>query len=381
MSVVCQQTVCLRERVSIHRPYTAPDITLSPTLPVMTDTHTVRHRTKRRWSTLARGRGPQADHGHEEVAGRYLSASVARALADETAGQVLDRLLAHPPEHTEILCVTDESGHLVGILDLAQLLRLPRDRPVGQAAHRNFPRIHADSDQERVASMALHHTLVAVPVVDTENRLLGIVPASALLHILRREHVEDIHRFAGITREAMRAREAIEEPPLRRLRHRLPWLLIGLLGSTLATFIMARFEHALGINPAIAFFVPGLVYLADAIGTQTEAVAVRGLSLSHARLGSLVGGEVRTGLLIGLVLGGLTLPGVWLAFGDLRLALAVSGALVAAGAIATTIGLVLPWVLDRLGSDPAYGSGPLATIIQDLLSLVTYFLIIAAVMT
>lgn len=347
----------------------------------MTGPHTTRHRLGRRWSALARGRGHAADHGRDEVAGRYLSASVARAQADETAGQVLDRLLAHPPEHVEILCVTDDSGRLKGILEMAHLLRMPREQPVGQAASRQVPRIQADTDQERVASMALHHTLIAVPVVDSDNRLLGIVPATALLHILRREHVEDIHRFAGITREAMRAREAIEEPPLRRLRHRLPWLLVGLLGSSVATFIMARFEHALGVNPAIAFFVPGLVYLADAIGTQTEAVAVRGLSLSHARLGSLVGGEVRTGLLLGLVLGGLTLPGVWLAFGDIRLALAVSATLVAAGAIATSIGLVLPWVLDRLGSDPAYGSGPLATIIQDLLSLLTYFLIIAAVMT
>jgi magnesium transporter len=206
-----------------------------------------------------------------------------------------------------------------------------------------------------------------------------VVPSEALLHILRREHVEDIHRFAGITRETLRAREAMEEPPLRRLRHRLPWLLLGLLGSTVATVIVARFEGALALNPAIAFFVPGLVYLADAIGTQTEAVAVRGMSLSHARLSSLVAGELRTGLLIGLVLGGLTLPGVWLALGDLALALAVAGALVAAGGIATTIGLLLPWLLGRLGSDPAYGSGPLATIIQDLLSLLTYFLIISAV--
>jgi magnesium transporter len=155
--------------------------------------------------------------------------------------------------------------------------------------------------------------------------------------------------------------------------------LLGLAGSMLATYIVARFETALSMSPAIAFFVPGLVYLADAIGTQSEAVAVRGLSLSHARLSSLVGGEVRTGLMIGLVLGGLTFPCVWLAFGDLQLAVAVAGALLAAGCIATTIGLLLPWLLGRLGSDPAYGSGPLATIIQDLLSLLTYFAIVSAV--
>lgn len=331
--------------------------------------------------TAPNRRRQSPERTREEVAGHYLRTSIARAHQSEPAGHVLDRLLADPPEHMALIWVTDEQDRLVGVLELPDLLRLPRDRLVGQAVRREASFVHADTDQERVASMALHHQLSAVPVVDSEQRLMGIVPARALLHILRREHVEDIHRLAGISREATRAREAIEEPPMRRLRHRLPWLLLGLLGSTLATFIMARFEHALGLNPAIAFFIPGLVYLADAIGTQTEAVTVRGLSLSHARLGSLVGGEVRTGLLIGLVLGGLTLPGVWHAFGDLRLALAVSGSLVAAGAIATTIGLVLPWVLTRLGSDPAYGSGPLATIVQDLLSLVTYFVIIAAVMT
>ncbi len=198
-----------------------------------------------------------------------------------------------------------------------------------------------------MASLALDHVLSAVPVLDEHERLLGVVPSSALLRILRREHVEDIHRFAGISREAMQAREAIEAPPLRRLRHRQPWLLLGLLGSSLATIVVARFEALLSSAPAVAFFVPGLVYLADAIGTQTEAVAVRGLSLSHSRLSALVGGELRTGILIGLVLGGLTLPGVWFAFGDLRLAVAVSGALVVAGGIATTIGLVLPWLLGR----------------------------------
>ncbi len=208
--------------------------------------------------------------------------------------------------------------------------------------------IHATIDQERMASLALHHSLNSIPVIDANDRLLGIVPPVALLHIPRREHEKDFHRFAGISWEENRAREAIESSALVRLRYRLPWLLFGLLGSVLATFIMARFESALSLKPSIAFFVPGLVYLADAIGTQAEAVAVRGLSLSHAGLGFLVGGEIRTGILIGLVLGALTLPGVWLAFGDLNLALAVASALVVAGGIATTIGLFLPWLLDRL---------------------------------
>jgi magnesium transporter len=100
------------------------------------------------------------------------------------------------------------------------------------------------------------------------------MPAQALLQVLRREHVEDLHVLAGIKREASQARHAIEDPPLRRMRHRLPWLLVGLAGSAIATAAMAGFEATFSRQLAVAFFVPGIVYLADAIGTQSEAIAV-----------------------------------------------------------------------------------------------------------
>lgn len=315
---------------------------------------------------------------HDETAGRYLLASVPRARSDQTIDEVIVDVTTRKYDCLDVICVLDANECLFGVMPITGLFALPRETIIGSVAHRTFPKVHATTGQERMASLALHHSLSAIPVIDANDRLLGIVPSAALLHILRLEHEKDIHRFAGITWEENRAREAIEQSPLRRLRFRLPWLLFGLLGSVLATFIMARFETALSTRPSIAFFVPGLVYLADAIGTQAEAVAVRGLSLSHAGLGFLIGGEIRTGILIGLVLAALTFPCVWLAFGDVYLALAVASALVVAGGIATTIGLFLPWLLERLGSDPAYGSGPLATIIQDLLSLLTYFIIVSA---
>ena len=93
----------------------------------------------------------------------------------------------------------------------------------------------------------------------------------------------------------------------------------------------------------------------------------------------MVGNELRTGLLIGLTLGAVTFPMVWFAFGDMRLAAGVAIALFCAGGIATTIGLLLPWLLNKLGTDPAYGSGPLATIIQDVLSLIIYFAIVSSI--
>jgi magnesium transporter len=154
----------------------------------------------------------------------------------------------------------------------------------------------------------------------------------------------------------------------------LPWLLVGLAGSMLAAIVVSRFQRVLESNMAVAFFVPAIVYLADAIGTQTEAIVVRSLSLSRLSLRHLFLDELRTGMLIGTALGVLAFPLVAFAFGDLRLAVSVAAILVA-GSLATSIGLLLPWLLQRVGSDPALGSGPVATIIQDVLSILVYFAI------
>lgn len=322
---------------------------------------------------------PDAGRGGETAA-HYLTTAVPRALAEDSVAQTIAALIGQHFDSLTLVCVTDAEGVLLGVIRIADLFAAPAEARLGSLMWEGVPRVQADEDQERIASLALHHVLNAIPVVDHTGHLLGVIPAEALLHILRREHVEDIHRIAGIRRETSRAREAIESPPLRRARDRLPWLLLGLFGSVIATWVVARFEQALSERIVIAFFVPGLVYLADAIGTQTEAVAVRGLSLSHARLSDLVAGELRTGLLIGLTLGAVTFPLVGLLFGDYLLAFAVAFSLFCAGAVATTVGLLLPWLLDRLGTDPAYGSGPLATVIQDLLSLIIYFVIVSYIL-
>ena len=315
-----------------------------------------------------------------ESAADHLHTRVPRVSPETTAGELIADIQGREFDAAELICVCDADGRLLGVLPLSRALALPPERRLGEAMLQRVPTVHRDEDQERIASIALHNGLDAVPVVDLNGRLLGIVPPASLLAILRHEHIEDIHRLAGIRRETAHARQALDAPPARRARDRLPWLLVGLVGSVLATLVMAKFEQALETQIAIAFFVPGLVYLADAIGTQTEAVVVRGLSLSHSTLGALLGRELRTGLLIGLVLGSLVFLMVWIGFGDLRLALAVAIAVLFAGGAATSIGLILPWVLNNTGNDPALGSGPLATVIQDVLSLVIYFAVVSALL-
>jgi magnesium transporter len=315
---------------------------------------------------------------HGEPVSRHLIAAVARARPEERVGAVRARLAHDKPVSLELVLVVGADGRLAGVVPIATIFAAAAEALVGQAMDRKFPRVGADTDQERAASLALHHGVDALPVVDAEGRPLGVMPSQALLQVLRREHVEDLHRLAGIQREASQARHAIEDPPLRRMRHRLPWLLVGLAGSAIATAAMASFEATLRASLTVAFFVPGIVYLADAIGTQSEAIAVRRLSLTRAGIVHLLAGELRTGMLLGAVLGLASLAPIWLVFGDLRLAAAVATAILAAGSMAAVLGLLLPWWIARSGRDPAFGSGPLATVIQDILSLLVYFAVVRA---
>lgn len=294
--------------------------------------------------------------------------------AERTAEQVRAALAHDDRTGWDLLCVVDAQRRLLGTLRPQELIALHGARRLGDVVrHAEQPVAAPDASEEQLATLAIRHGLTAIPVVDAQRRVIGVVGPAALMDVLRREHVEDLHRLAGITVENARARDAVEEPPLRRARHRLPWLVVGLLGGAVATGVVSHFEQALAERPAIAFFVPALVYLADAIGTQSEAVAVRGVSLSRMSWSALVGSELRTGVLMGTVLALLAWVLVWLTWRDAPLAAAVALALAGASTVATGLGTLLPLVLARAGVDPAYGSGPLATILQDVLTLVIYF--------
>ncbi len=318
---------------------------------------------------------------HPDTAGEHLILRVLHASPGDSVAAMRQRLAAGVQvDSAEAVYLLDAKRRLIGLVPMSRLLRADADQRLGDLATAPVPAVRFGTDQEHVASLAIQHGLTSVPVLDRRGHFAGVVPPLALIEVLRREHVEDLHRLAGIRLEDSRAREAIEAPPTRRARDRLPWLLVGLLGSVLATFVVAGFEAALQTRVAIAFFVPGIVYLADAVGTQSEAIAVRGLSLSRLPLARLLAGELRTGLLIGITLAVLVLGPIWWWFGDPDLAIAVAIALLAASTCATTIGFALPWLLARSGRDPAFGSGPIATIFQDLLSLLIYFWTVEALL-
>lgn len=317
---------------------------------------------------------------HPDRVGRHVVSEVPVARPDESVADVLQSMRGASLDYAGAVYVVNTEGRLVGQVALPAVLASPGDRGMDELMVPVTAVVTPETDQEHAATIAIGHRLAAVPVADANGRLIGVVPPEVLMEVLRAEHLEDLHHLSGVRRDEVMARQAIEGPPLRRARNRLPWLLIGLGGSALVTGVMALFESALETTVAVAFFVPGIVYLADAIGTQTEAAAVRGLSLVHEPLRRLVWGELRTGLVMGVTLAAIALPGAWMFSGDPLLAIAVAGALLAAGAVATTVGLLLPWLLAHVGRDPAYGSGPLATVVQDLLSILIYLAMVSALL-
>lgn len=321
-----------------------------------------------------------APGGHPEAAAQHLARKLPTGHPEDTVRHAIGRLAGSSFEAADTVYVIDHERVLLGVIPLCDLLRAKGELRLADLMITSFATARPETDQEIVASRALKHAVASVPVVDAKGRLLGAVPPLALLQVLRHEHVEDLHRLAGISRETRHARAALEAPPVRRARDRLPWLGVGLAGSVFAALLMSRFHAALEARIAIAFFIPGIVYLADAIGTQTEAIAVRGISLTELPWRRLIWGEIKTGVLLGSTLGMLAFLGILASLHDLRLAAAVAITVLSAGVTATAVGIGFPTMLAHLRRDPAFGSGPLGTIIQDVLTLIIYFTVVSALL-
>lgn len=305
---------------------------------------------------------------------QYLVSAVPTARAEDSAGLIRETLHGRRFADASNVFIVSPAGRLTGIVGMADLLHAA---PAVAAAelmrdprHRIVP---PDCDREDAASLAIRAGDSTLAVCDRDGRFRGAIPATALMAILRDEHVEDLHLMAGIVARSEEARRALVSSPLQRALYRLPWVAVGLAGSIVITAIMTRFEAALMSNVALAFFVPALVYLADAVGTQTEVVAIRSLSLAEVAFRRFFASEVATGALVGLAISLLACALIWLAFGSLPLGIAVAVALLAATTVAAAVGCLLPWTFMRLGLDPALACGPIATVFQDALTLLIYF--------
>ncbi len=331
--------------------------------------------------TLKTDNPPDTRYLHKlETAGRLVDNRIPLASGDDTVSDMRERLRSGSYNSIDLVLITDDDGRYAGVVELASVLKASGEMRMATILDVNWPVVTPDTDQEHAAELANTARVAVLPVIGRDGHPLGIIPPVVLMDVLVREHREDVDRLVGILKASADARHALEDPPLRRVAHRLPWLLIGLAMSASVTGLMAGFEQALQANVMIAFFIPAIVYLTDAVGTQTEAIAVRGLSLREKPMPWVLGMEILTGAVIGLALGLVAFLAVSAVFGDLTMGLGVGISLFAAGTLASGIGLVLPWALSKLDIDPAFGSGPVATIIQDAITILVYFVVMTKLM-
>lgn len=310
--------------------------------------------------------GTAEDHATAEVpcveprvtAGEAIASFRGRAFAD--AGQV----------------VVLDSGRLVGAVPVERLLEVPPDTRLGDLAE-PIPRVRPEDDLELAAREAASNGGRGIAVVTADGRFAGIVPTSRLLRVLEHEHTEDLARIGGFLSSEAMARTAAEETLGRRLWHRLPWLALGLLGAMGSAVIVGWFEDELRDEVLLALFIPAVVYMADAVGTQTETLVIRGLA-AGIQIRDVFFRELTTGLITGVLIGFAFFPFALVVWDDAAVAASVALALGVSCSVATLVAMTLPYLLSRLGRDPAYGSGPLATVVQDLLSVFVYFAIASA---
>lgn len=301
----------------------------------------------------------------------YASTNVPMAYPDETSAEILHQLSQAPRFDTMADIAVIETGRLVGTIPIERLFAASPDSPASELMDRDPPIIGPGVDQETAAAKAVSHEESSLGVVDANGLFLGLIPPHRMLGVLLEEHREDMARVSGYLHQSSTARSATAESLPRRFWHRFPWLAVGLAAAMAAAGLVAGFEQGLAAHLELVFFMPGIVYIADAVGTQTETLVVRGLSIGIP-VGHVMRRELVTGVVLGAVLGSLAYPLVLSWFGS-EVALTVALSIWSASTVATGVAMFLPWILSTLSLDPAFGSGPLSTVAQDLLSLAIYF--------
>ena len=310
-----------------------------------------------------------------DTAGRIMTPEYISLKETWTAFQALERIrsVAKYTETIYYLYVTDAARCLTGILSLRELVIAQPQQLIGEIMTRKAVSVQTDTDQEEVARLIQRYDFLAVPVVDTEQRLVGIVTVDDVIDILEAETTEDIYALGGVQSDGDNYFQTNLWTVARR---RVVWLFILLLTNTVTGTIIKSQESVLQQVVALAAFIPLLTGTGGNVGAQSSTVVIRGLNTDEIRVrGALqiVAREAMAGALLGLILGCVTTVWAYLLQGDLSVAIAVGASLVAIALLASVSGSALPFVFRSLGLDPALMSAPFITTAVDVVGVLIYF--------
>ncbi|MET0620845.1 MAG: magnesium transporter [Thermoanaerobaculia bacterium] len=315
------------------------------------------------------------------TAGRLMTIKFATIRPEWTAAETLQHLRKIDPEVETVqsLYAVDDAGRLVGYVSLRRLFPAPPDKKIADMMERRLLTVGPDTDQEEVARMVSKYDVHAIPVVDDNEKLLGIVTVDDVIDILIEEQTQDLLRLGGVdaTEEEVE-RGYFASKPWRNVRLRFNWLLLLFVTETLTGTVLRHYEDEIARVVALSFFIPLLIGTGGNSGSQTVTTIVRGLAVGEIRLrdfGRVLLREGGSGLVLGILLGIVGFGRALLWGSTMPLALTVGVSILVICAWANTVGAMIPMLATMFKIDPTVMSAPLIATLVDATGLIIYFTI------
>ena len=274
-------------------------------------------------------------------------------------------------------CYVTEKKKLIGTVDVKDLLTAGESRLIEEIMEENVVTAKTLDDQEAVAKLIRKYGLIAIPIIDYENCLVGIVTVDDAMFVLQDEVTEDIQIMAGVSPNE---ESYFGTSVFQHAKNRTFWLMFLMLSATISGVLLAHYEDAMAVMPVLITFIPMLMGVGGNSGSQSSTLVIRGLAVGEIEMKDIlrvIFKEVRVGLVVGSLLALVNGIRVWVMYGqDMMLCLALGITIIAIVCIAKSIGCTLPLIAKRLGMDPAIMAAPLISTILDTCSLLVYFRVV-----
>jgi magnesium transporter len=277
-------------------------------------------------------------------------------------------------ESVNYIYLTNKKDALVCTLSIKELLNASTHVTMASLCKEKKPvAVGPHTTQERAAILAIHHGIKAIPVVGRGGKLLGVFGTDEILNILQHAGIDDAIRYQGIHVEHRGLLDMLHGRVTVLLKRRVPWLLVGLAGGFLSALVVGRYEGSLREVIELSFFMPAVAYMGAAVGMQTQALYLRAITIGEVRVGKFLAKEFLMDVILGALMGGLAFVAVSFLFVEQVVALIVGLGMFATISVSGLVAVGIATLLaTREGGDPALGSGPFTTIVQDLVSVSVY---------
>lgn len=311
-------------------------------------------------------------------AGHHMIQEFLKVEADNTIGTLFVKLKGgiKGSKTIDYIYVVDRNENLIGVLSFKDLFIHHKKTKIRDFIKRDVVTVSPHTDIERAAKIALTHNVKALPVVE-RGKLLGVIISEKIHSTVNKALREHILQFAGIHTSHLEYENTLEVPLFKTIYHRVPWLVIGLIGIIITAGVISFFDSILNEYLILAFFIPAIVYMSAALGTQHQTLLIRDLAIlgKNLRFGFYFSKQMLVSLIIGIMIGSLVFLIVSLIWKETFIAFIVALSIFIALIITSFTSLVTTMAINRLGMDPALGSGPFATVLSDLTSVIIYFVI------